>query len=314
MKKSLIICMLIFLLLVGTNVFAVDKDSELNITCAIVSYQQGDLNTAETFLKTEEDNNSKDARVYYYLGMINFDRNHFDIAEKYYLKAINLNPNYGEVYNELCTIRIYQNKVEEAKKYIEKSLSLNPKDASAYMNYANIFTLQGDNEKSKEQVYKAAKLNPNVVINHGAQFLLRNDPNSAFYYFNIAEEFAPEEPILLFNMGQAYRLLKDYIKGLQYLESAYNKASKDYYAFGVIYSTYFRFLLDTGSYDNIYKRVFEKVDNEYPSACLFLALADYKSNKMDDFNEQAKKYFQYSKETIPSSLDEWAKKMVLIKN
>jgi tetratricopeptide (TPR) repeat protein len=287
--------------------------SDANIETAITWYEQGRLDNAETALKIEEAGNSSDPRIYFDLGLINYDKNIYDKSESYYLKTIGIDSNYAPAYTEMANLRCRQNKLPEAEKFIEKSIGIDSNYANSYMVYANIYTLMGRKSIAEEQLEKAARLSPGLVFGQGTQYLKISDPDSALYYFKIAEKYSPREPVLLFHIGQTYRMLKDPADALKYLELSYNYAPTNYqyFNFGIIYSTYFRYSLDNGSYDNIYKRVFEKVGKTYPGAYMFLALADYKTKKSGDFREHAKKYFLYGNEKEPASLEDWASNLII---
>ena len=310
-KKNLIA--IIYLILVLSISYC--EDIYLNeLNKAIELYDDGDFTNSLNILKELEKSEIKDKRLSYYLGQNYFEQSQFSIAEMYYKEAIEIDAEYPDPYIELSTIKINQRKTEEAHEYVKKALKLNPNSATAHLNYSSVLTLLGKDAESKKEIYKAAKLDPMLVMSHGMQFTMYyNEHNAALYYLNIVEELYPAEPLVLLNKGHVLKIIGEAKTASEYYKYAYKYLTKKHPAFGVIWSTYFRDLFNSGKYDDIVNNLLEKVNTKYPSVYYFLALINYKKNKIKEFNNSALEYFKLEKKEVPEDLNKWAEENTKIK-
>ncbi|MBN1413213.1 MAG: hypothetical protein JW969_20400 [Spirochaetales bacterium] len=195
-------------------------------------------------------------------------------------------------------------------KYLDKALALGEDSAELHLNYSNLHLLENDIEAAREEVKKTAEIDGSLIMNHAMLFLKNNDPESALFYLEPLREVYPNEPVIFYNISVAYKMSGDLEQALVSALFAYYTADLDDEIFGLMYSTYFRLCLDMDRFQVIYDAAFEKVDKTYPSAFLFICLANYKEKKMEDFKMNAARYFSLEGKEMPEDLDAWAAGMV----
>jgi tetratricopeptide (TPR) repeat protein len=283
----------------------------LRIEQAIKAYDAGKREEAHSLLATLAETGKANEVAYFYLGMIAYDAGDFTAAEAHFRKAISINPNYAPPYSDLSAILLEQQKLEEAENMAEKATKLDPSYAPGFANLGMVQYLRNKKEDAYDSFLAAAKLDPAIITSSGAEMLTQyNDPNAALYYLNISLAAAPNHPLTLLDAGQAYRMLGDNKKAKELLKRGYEVTPVGQGSFDVLYSSYFRLLLDTGDYDTIIRDGFSKVGPNYPNGYLLRSLAFYQQGKKEQFEEAAKHYFSLIKEPLPASLDVWAREYI----
>lgn len=276
---------------------------------AIKAYDAGKPKEVKALLEPMVKAGQASEIAYFYLGMVAYDKGDLATAEKYDRKAVSINPDYAAPYSDLAAILIQKGKYQEAIPLARKATELDPSNAEAFANLGMAQLSLKQDEAAYQSFLASARVDPNAIARSGAQMLIQyHDPKSALYYLNIALKVAPDDSLALLNAGQAYRMLHDQKSALDVLKRGYEVTPVKADVFGVIYSSYFRVLLDTGHYREILKTATEKVGTDYASAEYFLALASYQLGQTAEFRKAATRYFKLSKDKEPASLDQWARK------
>jgi tetratricopeptide (TPR) repeat protein len=277
----------------------------------VKAYDSAQYEKAQAIFDNLERTGQTDEVVYYFLGLLAHDKQHYDKAEEYYRKSISTNPSYAEPYSDLSLILLNQKKLAEAEEMATKATVLDPKFVLGFMNLAAVQYTENRYKEAYQSFLSAAKISPSAICNRGDLMLLQyKDANAAIYYYSIVLEAYPTYPFALLNIGNAYRILKRPKDAIGFLQTAYETAPQKQEPFDVIYSTYFRLLLDSGEYQAIISRATEKVGPDYASAQFFLALSYFKLSKLNEFKSAAVRYFEISREARPVSLENWANQML----
>jgi tetratricopeptide (TPR) repeat protein len=315
--KVLFRLILLMLVLLLSQVHAVSQDKngrspDQIIKEAVQKYEAGKFVEAYDLLSPLAKENKANDVAYFYLGMIAFRGNNVEAAEKCFRKAISISPDYAPPYSDLSAILMLQKKYDEAEKTAGKAIKLDPKYALGYANLGMAQLAQKKKKEARSSFLKAAELDPVTITNCGVDMLLKkNDPLTALYYFEISLDANPNQPIVLFNSGQAWKLLGEDRKALDMFKKAYDITKANEKPFGLVYSGYFRQLLDMGDYETIFKTGLARVGVDYPDGQLFRALAYYKMDRKAEFEKTVKKYFELTGEKMPESLEQWAKEVVV---
>jgi tetratricopeptide (TPR) repeat protein len=111
-----------------------------------------------------------------------------DIAIQYYKKAIKLEPKLVIVYEKLANILLEKNQFDEAIQLLEKSLEL-------------------ENTSYRNRILADA-------------YILKEEPDLALKYYNIAQELDPTEFMIYYEQGHALYLRKDFYKAKEKFEKA----------------------------------------------------------------------------------------------
>ena len=257
-------------------------------------YEQGNFKEAKNILQKIEKLSPEFAPCYYFLGLVYHDENQYEKAEKYYLLAGEKDETYAEPYSDLYALRFAQQKYEESIEFAKISIERNPNHAKAYINLASSLNQIEKYEESRENFYKAAQIDPVEIVNLGNAMLSQyNDPKSAIYYYSIVYDIYPNEPVVIMNIGNCYRMIGENQIAIEIFKNGYENLDTSNEMYGIIYSNYFRTLLDDKQYNKIVNSVFDKVSENDPSSYYFYALANYGLGEKELFKVNAEKYFLY---------------------
>jgi tetratricopeptide (TPR) repeat protein len=278
---------------------------------AIKAYDRGEMQKTASLLTPLATANSSNEQVYYYLGMVAYDTGEISAAEMNFRKAIALNPKYALPYSELAAIYLNQNKPTEAEIAARQATVLDPSYVSGFSNLGAALLMLHRNDEAYKSFLAAARLDIGSVISQGIQMLNQHDdPAAALYYFNLALDANPDNPMALLNAGQMYRTMGKATEAKNLLKKGYEVTPVTEEPFDVLYSSYFRLLLDTGEYKIIHRDAFTKVGPNYSSGRFFIALAFFKEGKTKLFEEATKTYFRMQKQKLPESITEWARAQI----
>ncbi|OHD13077.1 MAG: hypothetical protein A2Y41_03940 [Spirochaetes bacterium GWB1_36_13] len=280
-------------------------EEQTTLKQAITYYADGNYNESVKLLKILENQNSINPEVYFYLALNYYDLKNLDISEVYCLKSLKLNPNQAKVYSELSAINFNKKNFSKAEEYAIEAIKNDPKNGNSYINYSSTLAMLGKKEESEKQLYEAAKVDPESILNLANTYLMQHkNPKAALYLLFILNKLYDSDPIVLLNIGNILRMINDREKAIEYLKKAYDVTDKNHNMFKIIYSSYFRTLLNNKKYDEIVNNALEKfVDS---SSYFFLALAYFKQKNNGKFIEYANKYFELRNEKKPESLIKWA--------
>jgi len=186
------------------------------------------MKNAEKFALSKEDLSF----VYHYLGSIYDYKGDLDNALFYYSKSLSLSRELGDKEGEASALggiaNVYRSKgdLDKALDYYEQSLKLktDEKDkASALNNIALIYDDKGDFPKAVEYFKKAIEIFERVGNYHGSG-------------------------IVMLNLGDTYRKMKDFKNAWYYLNEGLNRVTKvgDKYWEAVAYRYFGHYYLDKG--------------------------------------------------------------------
>jgi tetratricopeptide (TPR) repeat protein len=278
---------------------------------AIKAYKSGDVQKTASLLTPLSKAASSNEQVYYYLGMVAYDTGNLAGAETNFRKAIAINPKFALPYCELAAIYLKQGKPAEGEIAARTATVLDPSYVSGFANLGAALLMQHREAEARQSFLAAANLDIDTVISQGVQMLVQHDDTAAaLYYFNVALDARPDHPLALLNAGQMYSRLGKIKKAKDLFKKGYEVTPVKTEPFDILYSCYFRMLLDTGDYTTIHREAFTKVGPNYAIGDLFVALAFFKEGKMQLFEGAAKVYFQLQKEKLPISLADWAKAQI----
>jgi tetratricopeptide (TPR) repeat protein len=318
-KRIFLLLTFILMVIMTTSLLGAQEGitpkTTLNLNDAIKAYDSGQYDKAQSILISIVESGQGNEVAYYFLGLLAHDKGVFDKAEQYYRKAIQINPKYALPYSDLSVLLLNQRKLTEAEEMARKATILDPSYVKGYLNLAAIQYTEKKREEAYQSFLAAAKLDPDAVCNLGNQMLKQyRDPGAAIYYYSIVLQVAPNHPFALLNIGASYRMLGKLEQALGFYKRGYEVTPKSQEPFNILYSSYFRLLLDTGQYNTILQTAVEKVGPGYPSGHFFRALAYYQLKNGAEFTKEAKRYFELSCETRPSSLEQWAQNMISSKS
>ncbi len=166
-------------------------------------------------------------------------------------------------------------------------------------------------DEARQSFLAAARLDVQSVASLGTQMLLQNnDCSAALYYYSIALEAAPNDPLVILNTGQVYRQLGRFKEARDLFKRGYEITPVTRSPFDILYSSHFRLLLDTGEYKTIHRDALTKVGPRYAHGQFFVALAFFKEGNMQLCELAARRYFQLQRKKPPTSIADWAKQQI----
>jgi protein O-mannosyl-transferase len=146
----------------------------------------------------------------------------FDKAIFHFNKALSISPNYKDAYGEMGLAYFYAGDSNKAMENYQKAIAIQP-DAKIYSNMGMIY-FQLQNLTEAQKVYeKSLQIDPRYVDgmrNLGSCLAMQGKFKEAIPYFKKAIEYKPNEAILYFFLGSAYRDSGDAATGQQYLNKA----------------------------------------------------------------------------------------------
>ena len=156
-------------------------------------------------------------------GRDNKDNALIDKAITYFEKAISLYPNYGDAYGEMGLAYFYKGDQDKALTYYTKASELQP-DAKVWSNMGMIFFNKGNMPEAQKVYEKSVALDPKFVDarrNLGSTYAMQGRYKEAIVQFQEAIKYAPDQAVLYFFLGSAYKDGGDAAKGQTFLDKAY---------------------------------------------------------------------------------------------
>lgn len=152
----------------------------------------------------------------------NLKKQLLDKAIQHFNQSLSIYPNYKDAYGEMGLAYFYAGDNNKAMENYLKANEIQP-DAKIYSNMGMIY-FQQQNVVEAQKVYeKALQIDPRYVDgmrNLGSCLAMQGKFKEAIPYFKKAIEFRPNEAILYFFLGSAYRDSGDAATGQQYLNKA----------------------------------------------------------------------------------------------
>jgi protein O-mannosyl-transferase len=146
-----------------------------------------------------------------------------DNAIEHFEKAISIYPKYAEAYGEMGLAYFYKGNQDKALEIYAKATELQP-DAKVWSNMGMIFFNKGNLPEAQKIYEKSIALDPTFVDarrNLGSTYAMQGRFKEAIVQFQEAIKYAPQQAILYFFLGSAYRDGGDPATGQTYLNKAY---------------------------------------------------------------------------------------------
>ncbi|UCE42289.1 MAG: sulfatase-like hydrolase/transferase [Candidatus Aminicenantes bacterium] len=162
-----------------------DNNAVINISSSYV--QMGKLDEGEEFILERLEFHKKDSQVYFSLGYIKNLKKEYEEAIKYFDKCIELNPSSASAYSALGGIYIVQDELDKAETLLNKAEGLNSKLQNLHYNFALLLEARGDLTGAMSEYLQELE---NIPHNFRASY----------------------------NLSRLYRISKDTLKELEYLD------------------------------------------------------------------------------------------------
>jgi superkiller protein 3 len=146
-----------------------------------------------------------------------------DNAIQHFEKAISIYPYYADAYGEMGLAYFYKGNQDKALEIYEKAIQMQP-DAKVWSNMGMIFFNKGNMPEAQKVYEKAIALDPRFVDarrNLGSVYAMQGRFKDAIAQFQEALKYAPDQAILYFFLGSAYRDSGDVATGQKFLDKAY---------------------------------------------------------------------------------------------
>lgn len=219
-------------------------------------------------------NNSEAYDIYlkalYYIQDIGNETN-MRIAEEMLMKAISLDKNFAEAYAHLSSVQSilyweYFERTEEnlgkAKSNAKISLQIDPDLPQAHVAMGDYY-YHGilDYDSALKEYNEAIRLNPDQVdANNGIAFVLRRQGKmrESISYFEKTFKLDPKNYNTVYDLGETYCLLREYSKGLQYLDESISITPDAIFS----YTAKVRSYLQTGDIKEAHKVILDVLDKK----------------------------------------------------
>ncbi len=146
-----------------------------------------------------------------------------DKAIAHFEKSISIYPTYADAFGEMGLAYFYKGDEDKALSYYTKAAELQP-DAKVWSNMGMIFFNKGNMPEAQRVYEKAVALDPRFVDarrNLGSAYAMQGRYKDAINQFQEAIKYAPDQAILYFFLGSAYKDGGDAAKGQPFLDKAY---------------------------------------------------------------------------------------------
>ncbi len=166
-------------------------------------------------------------RNYLSLGSLFFQRGYLDQAEASFQQASREDPSSAEALYGIGSVYLNQNKNAAARDAFERAVKLqaNYPDTlpDAWNNLGVIATREGKVDESIERFQEALHLNPHHVLaldNLGNAYRLQKNWDEARKVLERALEIAPQDPEANYSLGMVFAQANDTAKAYEYLQRA----------------------------------------------------------------------------------------------
>lgn len=212
---------------------------------------EGQLERAETELKTAIELSPDYAEAYNNLGILYKQRDLLERALEYFQKAVAINPRYASAHNHIAAVHITRGEYDLAVKAAATALKKEPTFADAVYNKGLALFLKGraaTNPSARRTLYalaekefsKATQLDPKLAIAHknmGDLYTELGRYELAAIRYRLAVEDDPQSAETWRQLANVYRLMGDAAKGAEAEAKAKaagtQKTAADHYAAGV---------------------------------------------------------------------------------
>jgi len=174
--------------------------------------------TSYSLYKTDIEKSPNSAKLNYHFGLelvkkgldakTTQDKSYLSQAKQQFKKALQIRPEYGDAHAQLGLAYYREKQKDKAMASYNTSLKHKPNNSKVYSNMGIIY-FEAQQLKKAEEVYrKSIKLDPRFVDarrNLGSVLAMQGDFPGAIEQFAAGVQYAPEEAILHYYLGQATR-------------------------------------------------------------------------------------------------------------
>ena len=210
-------------------------------------------------------------KALYYSGDIGNEKNS-RIAEEMLYKAISLDNNFAEAYALLSTVQsnmyweYFEHTAENLKKAkanAQMSLQIDPDLPQAHAAMGDYY-YHGilDYDNALKEYNEALKLNPNLPdANNGIAFVYRRQGKiqGTLTYLEKTYKINPKDYTTVYSIGETYCLLREYTKGISYLDESISISPEAVFSYDMKARAY---LLRNGDIKSALKVISDAVDKK----------------------------------------------------
>jgi len=192
--------------------------------------------------------NSRDQRIYYYMGMVYHAMDMKEKAVDSFQQAISLKDDYSEAHNYLGTLYSNEGLWDKAIAHFDQALAnpLYSTPAVPLYNAGWAYYSKKDYSKAMDSYRRALQREPQTVLrpqiekNIGLIYFYQSDMPNAIYHFNKSVELNPNLFDAYFFLGECYLKIKDKVNAKKAFQSVVNLAPQS--SFGKKAKTYLQSL------------------------------------------------------------------------
>ena len=254
---------------------------------------------------------SEKALEYYDQGMTLLEQNAIEKAQLFFEQAIMNDPDFFDAYTKLSYINTTLGRYDLAEYHARKAIDLKPGSAKAHLDLAQVLRGKKKAAEAKKHIAQAAALDPEQVSRIGSRLITEfNSIPDAIYYFEITYQVAPHNMLNCLNYSYALRLNGQLKEAETVLATGYDQIDRSNQYFETAYALYFKLKMMQKKYDDVINTASEKVNVTYDEQYLYRALSYYLMGDISQFETNSKLYFEYSRQSPPDSLIDWARSRV----
>ncbi len=171
-----------------------------------------------TLYKTDIEKSPNSAKLNYHYGLelvkkgidgrTAQDKNFLAQAKQQFEKALQIRPSYGDAHGQLGLAYYREKQKDKAMASYEQSLKYKPNNAKVYSNMGIIYFEAKQLGKAEEVYRKSISIDPRFVDarrNLGSVLAMQGKFPEAIEQFSAGVQYAPEEAVLHYYLGQATR-------------------------------------------------------------------------------------------------------------
>lgn len=204
--------------LLTSEIFEKYNDAAFYAEKAKALWNLKERNECEKYTKSGYQIDPNDAKINYYLGVLEKDKIK---SESYFKKAIELNPNFPHPYNALGNLSNENNDYEIAIEYYNKAITIDSNFSYAYNSLGNTYFHKNEFKKAEDYYKKAIEIDPIIGFPYNGLGNIFKDVDGNYKkakeYYNKSITLSPEGSAPYYNLSN-----------ILYDENDYEKAKENY--------------------------------------------------------------------------------------
>lgn len=204
-----------------------DKRAEIHYLIGSIKFQVGDLDEAESHMRSAIEANPEYGFAYNNLGSILMALGDMEAAEVAYLDAVRLEDGFADSWYNLGFLYSETGELSRAEGAYLKALEFNPTWPKCHNNLGAVYMMIGMFDKAAASFLRATELDENFAEaynNLGGLHIFKGDNERAMSALDIALTIQPDMVEALVNKGDALLGLKNYGAAIEVLEQATKQA------------------------------------------------------------------------------------------